>query len=121
MRFVFFSAYAPHPERKNGTKNAKIVSGLQKWYPEFKNATEVDYNLVRAVFPAFHVKTCIFCIPRWELFFWPSSSGVTSELSLVLVWVIQTNLEIKNDSFFSMIPRLYPSRIQIGVIILDSL
>ena len=35
MRFVFFSAYAPHPERKN--------------------ATEVDYNLVRAVFPAFLV------------------------------------------------------------------
>ena len=35
IRFVFFSAHAPHPERPN--------------------ATEIDYNLVRIAFPVFMI------------------------------------------------------------------
>ena len=51
VRFVLFSAYARHPERDN--------------------ATEVDYNLVKAVFPSFLVGSyfgVILSVSLGELF-----------------------------------------------------
>jgi len=69
IRFVFFSAHAPHPDR-----------------PE---ATEIDYNLVRIVYPVFLIGSyfgTFLSVSLGELFLTIMIMTIMTLLSIQVLW-----------------------------------